>query len=283
MEASGSEAFLPRRAGSPAQLALAALARLFRHGPKSASVLLRARLLNRAMLKRGAAGARTAQCPCCGYESAGFLHLDCVQFLVPSVACPNCESHERHRLLDLVMARRPPRVLAEPGRILVFAADWQVLRALDERPHLAGFCTDYGEYNAFYLHGLKRPVFASDLHHMPLPDACFDGLFCLHVLEHVRDDRRCIAELHRVLRPGGQAVLMVPFMMDLNATEEYGAPDPNLFGHVRGYAYNDFADRLDGFDVEIIDPLDIMTPEEQVRFGTPDHQRVYICTKRGDT
>lgn len=34
-------------------------------------------------------------------------------------------------------------------------------------------------------------------------DGSFQGVVRLHVLEHVRDDRRAIAELHRVLAPGG--------------------------------------------------------------------------------
>jgi SAM-dependent methyltransferase len=38
----------------------------------------------------------------------------------------------------------------------------------------------------------------------------FDGVVCSHVLEHVPDDSILIKELHRVLRPGGIAVILVP-------------------------------------------------------------------------
>lgn len=41
-------------------------------------------------------------------------------------------------------------------------------------------------------------------------EACFDGIACSHVLEHVPDDSILIKELHRVLRPGGIAVILVP-------------------------------------------------------------------------
>ena len=42
---------------------------------------------------------------------------------------------------------------------------------------------------------------------MPLPDAGFDLVVCINVLDHVRDGPRCLEEMRRVLRPGGHLVL----------------------------------------------------------------------------
>jgi SAM-dependent methyltransferase len=50
----------------------------------------------------------------------------------------------------------------------------------------------------------------ADMVNMPLPDGCFDVVTCLDVLEHIRDDRRALAELLRVTRPGGAIVVTVP-------------------------------------------------------------------------
>lgn len=50
---------------------------------------------------------------------------------------------------------------------------------------------------------------------IPLPDASESCITLLDVLEHVEDDVAAVAELHRVLRPGGLLVISVPALMQL--------------------------------------------------------------------
>ncbi len=45
---------------------------------------------------------------------------------------------------------------------------------------------------------------------LPFPDETFDVVFSHEVLEHVDDDRACVAEMVRVVRPGGHIVVFVP-------------------------------------------------------------------------
>jgi SAM-dependent methyltransferase len=45
---------------------------------------------------------------------------------------------------------------------------------------------------------------------IPFDDGSFDLVTCLDVLEHTLDDRRTLAELRRVTRPGGHLLLTVP-------------------------------------------------------------------------
>jgi SAM-dependent methyltransferase len=44
---------------------------------------------------------------------------------------------------------------------------------------------------------------------LPFPDACFDAVVSVGVMEHFLDDNAAISEIRRVLRPGGYSVTLV--------------------------------------------------------------------------
>ena len=58
--------------------------------------------------------------------------------------------------------------------------------------------------------GRRLPVERGDLHDLGYADGSFDAVVCGEVLEHLQHDRRAIAELRRVLAPGGVLVASVP-------------------------------------------------------------------------
>ncbi len=177
-------------------------------------------------------------------------------------------------MMSLFLQRRPPSFLTGRGNVLHFAPEHLVRNAVAVNPNLTylAFDIDMSQYTL-------RPAVESDLHRIPTRDAAAIGLFCVHVLEHVRDDRACIRELHRVLQPGGEAVIMVPFMMGQTETEEYAAPDPEMWDHVRGYSPLDFKHRLAPFEYEEILPHTFLSEEETKRFAIPDSQVIYLCKK----
>ncbi|WP_342710559.1 class I SAM-dependent methyltransferase [Bradyrhizobium sp. B124] len=45
---------------------------------------------------------------------------------------------------------------------------------------------------------------------LPFADRSFDGVLCASVLEYVPDVAQCLAQIHRVLRPGGLLLLSIP-------------------------------------------------------------------------
>ncbi|HEX8687114.1 MAG TPA: methyltransferase domain-containing protein, partial [Pyrinomonadaceae bacterium] len=50
----------------------------------------------------------------------------------------------------------------------------------------------------------------ADAHELPFPDASFDAAYSLRVFEILGDPRRVLAEMVRVLRPGGRLVVNGP-------------------------------------------------------------------------
>lgn len=59
-------------------------------------------------------------------------------------------------------------------------------------------------------HSRGIDVVRGDGHHLPFSDATFDAVLACDVLEHLSRDDEAVAEVHRVLRPGGQFLLTVP-------------------------------------------------------------------------
>jgi ubiquinone/menaquinone biosynthesis C-methylase UbiE len=53
-------------------------------------------------------------------------------------------------------------------------------------------------------------VRSGDIHHLDLPDSSIDRAHTDRVLQHVADPSRVLAEVQRVLRPGGRAVFAEP-------------------------------------------------------------------------
>ena len=51
----------------------------------------------------------------------------------------------------------------------------------------------------------------SDITDIPVPAASFDAVLCSEVLEHVSDPLLALAELKRILKPGGTLIVTAPF------------------------------------------------------------------------
>lgn len=90
------------------------------------------------------------------------------------------------------------------------------------------------------------PILQFDLRRCPLPTACVDGVTSLNVLEHIDDHQTALAEIHRILKPGGLAHIEVPAGPAL-----YDIYDEHLMHH-RRYRLADLVSlaRQTGFVVE---------------------------------
>ena len=70
----------------------------------------------------------------------------------------------------------------------------------------------------------------------PFRDASIEAVLASHVLEHltVEEARRCVAEIHRVLAPGGVVRVAVPDLDAVVADYDPGDPDAFLDGLLQG-------------------------------------------------
>lgn len=91
-------------------------------------------------------------------------------------------------------------------------------------------------------------VLRADAQHLPVVDRSLDLVTALDVLEHLPEDERAAAEIHRVLRPGGTLVAAVPVDQRL-----WSAHDEAV-GHVRRYARADFVALLEGAGLVVEEP-----------------------------
>ena len=196
----------------------------------------------------------------------------------PGVLCWRCGSYERHRALWICLTRDPD-LLASTSTMLHLAPE-HCLRA--RLTALVGHGYRAGDLSPW------RGDLRIDLTAVALPDASFDAVLCSHVLEHVDDDRAAMRELHRIVRPGGLAIVMVP----LDPTRAITHEDPAIVtpaerereywqhDHVRLYGC-DFVDRLAeaGFDVTAR-RIDAEVGEvAATRHGLSEADTLFLCRR----
>ena len=191
--------------------------------------------------------------------------------------CPWCRSNDRERLLYLFL-RHSTDVFRRPMRVLHVAPEARLRRAIERRQ------------SAYETTDLAMPGvdFHSELASIPRPDGVYDAVVCSHVLEHVADDRAALRELHRVLAPGGWAVLQVPIAAGAEHTDEdqsaAAEERARRFGdptHVRLYAEGDYVRRLEeaGFEVDAKSALELLGARTVEAYGLAAEEKVFFCTR----
>jgi SAM-dependent methyltransferase len=208
-------------------------------------------------------------CTICGYTGRFYSYG---YPLTADVVCPHCLSLERHRALAISASQEP---LFEGKDILHFAPE----------PSLSAFLRSKNPRSYKTADLFKPDVdLRLDLCNINLPDESVDVVLCLHVLEHVPDDRKAMSEIRRILRPNGLAVLMVPMEEGLDETYENPAIVSEAdrlihFGqedHVRYYG-KDFRDRLRGAKFSV---REWVSKEPYVlKHGLRRGERVFLCTR----
>ena len=215
----------------------------------------------------------------CGGSSREFLRFGADRR--EDAMCPRCGALERHRFVWRYFETKTDLFDGRPKRVLHVAPERCFTPRLRRRLGLGYTTADLRD---------PRAMLRMDITRIELPDGSFDVVYCSHVLEHVPDDRAALRELHRVLRPGGWAILLVPITAE-RTIEDPSVLDPlarlKTFGqrdHVRRYG-PDFVDRLReaGFAVKVERVRDCFEPGAAIRMGlTPASGDIHHCVKRGE-
>jgi SAM-dependent methyltransferase len=212
-------------------------------------------------------------CPICG--NSGIAFLPSGDPPRPHAQCAFCGSLERARMAWLYLKRLG---LPKAGTRVLHVAPENCLRerfkSVPGVEYIAGDKFDPG-------YRWASETIRLDVTEIPFPDEHFDLIICSHVLEHVPDDRKAIAELHRVMKKGGLGLLIVPFEANRETTyEDFTINTPEgrrkAFGqhdHVRIYG-RDYSDRLTeaGFKVEVVDLSSETSHREYFRLGMSREQ-----------
>lgn len=217
------------------------------------------------------------ECPVCDSKFSKFVPYGRVAR--ENALCPNCLALERHRLMWLFL--KDKTTFFTPGQ--------EVLHIAPEICFIDRFEKIHGEQ--YITADLESPLakVKMDIHEMPFDDNRFDVAFCNHVMEHVADDIQSMKEIHRVLKPGGWAIIQIPFFEPVAKTtfEDDSITDPaereKIFGqddHVRLYG-KDYASRLrsGGFEVDENDYVNSLTAEIQRRHALPKDEIIFLCKK----
>jgi len=185
--------------------------------------------------------------------------------------CPKCGSAERYRLLALWLDRHGGAL--RTARVLHFAPERGLAELLKAR---------VGSYQSADITP-GRADLVRNIEEIAEADASFDCVVCSHVLEHV-DDRKALAEVYRVLKPGGIALIMLPVIEGWSKTYEnmaIVAPEDRMrhYGqsdHVRYYGA-DVRDRIRAAGFRLAEFT--AEGEDVLTYGLQRGEKVFIATR----
>ena len=139
------------------------------------------------------------------------------------------DRHWWYRERRALLARELRRLDSPPGVALDIGAagggNSRVLKAHGWHP----IALEYGEEGAQAAAERGLAAIRADARHLPFASESIDLVLAFDILEHIEEDDLAAGDIHRVLRPGGTALIAVPCDMRLWSAHDVAV------GHVRRY------------------------------------------------
>lgn len=146
------------------------------------------------------------------------------------IMCPYCGSFPRHRILASWLDEHKEILRSE--EILYFSIEGSMMLWLDRNRI---------PYTTAELNG--NAELKIDIQDTGLAEGRYGIVICNHVLEHVEDFRKALAEIYRILKPDGMLICSFPMDPEIEVLDE----DPT-----------------------------VTTPEERIQqYGQDNHRRVF--------
>jgi SAM-dependent methyltransferase len=218
------------------------------------------------------------KCAICDHQYSKFLPYGRINAR-ENALCPNCLSLERHRLIWLYLK----------DKTNFFSTKFNVLHFAPEPCFINRFEKLHG--NGYITADIESPLakVKMDIHQIPFGENHFDVVLCNHVLEHVKDDIQAMKEIYRVLKPGGLAILQVPFFspVEEKTFEDNSITDKRqrekIFGqddHVRKYG-TDYTHRIAQSGLKPFEEkfAESFTEEQAYHFGVSRAEVIYKAVK----
>ena len=139
------------------------------------------------------------ECCCYGKSSRRFLSHGNLG-LRKNIKCPHCLSLERTRILCMYIKNEVFSDANQQLRVLHFAP----VKGLKDFLRNSSQVSDYRDADI----NPNVATYQVDITQIPYEDNSFDLIICSHILYCVPADRKAMQEIHRVLRPGGRALIV---------------------------------------------------------------------------
>jgi ubiquinone/menaquinone biosynthesis C-methylase UbiE len=110
----------------------------------------------------------------------------------------------------------------------------------------------------FELFGLNGRIERADAENLPFADASFDFVWSWGVIHHSSRFEACLAEIARVLRPGGRLMLMVYYRRSIVYYVNNGLIRGILFGQLRHKSLQQiYVESGDGFYARVFNQIEL--------------------------
>lgn len=143
-------------------------------------------------------------------QSQAMQSLNTIGSDIKNFGCPHCGSTDRERHLKLYCSAL--KILKKNARILHFAPEWNFASYLAQFDPEVHIFAD--------LHSKDLRFENINIEKIPYSDNSFDFVIANHIMEHVENPDAALAEINRVLKVDGIAILQTPYSGKLQKTLE---------------------------------------------------------------